>query len=66
MCKVLKISRSTHYKHLNKQPSKREIKNEKLKKQTLEIYEECNKTYGTPRIYKTLIGNIIVISLKRV
>jgi len=66
MCKVLKVSRSTYYKHLSMQPSKREIENEKLKEQILEIYEESDKTYGAPRIYKTLIGKGIVISLKRI
>ncbi|ERI92768.1 integrase core domain protein [Clostridiales bacterium oral taxon 876 str. F0540] len=65
MCKILKVSRSTYYKYLIRQPSKREIENEKIKEQILEIYEDSDKTYGAPRIYKALIDKGITISLKR-
>ena len=50
MARVLGVSRSGYYKWRKRGPSKREIYNEKLKKEILEIYEENFKIYGSPKI----------------
>jgi hypothetical protein len=37
MCKVLKVSRSSYYKHLSKKPSNREVENQMLGNEILDI-----------------------------
>jgi Transposase and inactivated derivatives len=65
MCNVLKVSRSSYYKHLNKKPSNREVENETIKEKIKEIYEYSDKRYGAVKIYKELLDKKIRISLKR-
>jgi transposase InsO family protein len=65
MCKVLKVSRSSYYKHLNKKPSNREIQNQTISQEILEIYRQSKRRYGAVKIYRCLIGKGIKISLKR-
>jgi len=52
MCKVLKVSRSSYYKHLNKKESKRSIKNRSLENEILNIYKASKSRYGAPKIYE--------------
>jgi len=65
MCKVLKVARSSYYKHLNKKPSKREIENQILRNEILDIYIDSKKRYGAPKINKVLMAHGLNISLKR-
>ena len=65
MCEVLKISRSSYYKYLNKKESKRNIENKFLKEQILEIYKDSKGRYGAPKIHEKLKSRNIFISLKR-
>ncbi|RBP38218.1 transposase InsO family protein [Garciella nitratireducens] len=65
MCKVLKVSRSSYYKYLNKKESKRSIENKYIKEKILEIYEDSKKRYGAPKINEKLKEENIHISLKR-
>ncbi|MCR2043040.1 IS3 family transposase [Anaerosalibacter massiliensis] len=65
MCKVLKVSRSSYYKHLNKKESKRSIENKFLEEQILNIYKANECRYGAPKIYEKLKTKGIFISLKR-
>lgn len=65
MCKVLKVSRSSYYKHLSKKPSNRELENQSISKEIMSIYKESKKRYGAIKIYRCLIGKKIKISLKR-
>ena len=48
MCKVLKVSRSSYYKHLHKKPSKHEVENQMLGNEILDIYMDSKKRYGGP------------------
>lgn len=66
MCKLLKVSRSSFYKFLNKKESKRSLENKQLKSKIIKIYEDSKKRYGAPKIHKTLKAENIHISLKRV
>ncbi|TDT45656.1 IS3 family transposase [Fonticella tunisiensis] len=66
MCRVLKLSRSSYYKHLNKVESKRSIENKRLKELIIKIYKDSKKRYGAPKIHKILISQGETISLKRV
>lgn len=65
MCKVLKVSRSSYYKHLNKKESKRSIENKYLENEILDIYKASKCRYGAPKIYEKLKSRNIFISLKR-
>lgn len=66
ICKVLKFPRSTYYKALNNNPSKRKEENEHLDKKIKSIYYESKKRYGAPKIHKVLISKGFKVSLKRV
>jgi len=50
MCKVLKVSRSSYYSWLKRNPSMRSIENQKLSDRIKEIYQLSRKTYGSPRV----------------
>ena len=50
MCKVLRVSRSSYYSWLTRNPSKRSIENQKLSDRIKEIYKLSKKTYGSPRV----------------
>lgn len=66
MCKILKVSRSSFYKFLNKKESKRSLENKQLKSKIIKIYDDSKKRYGAYKIHKTLKTKNIYISLKRV
>lgn len=65
MCKVLKVSRSSYYKYLNKKPSNRELENKKIEKAIINIHKESKNRYGAPKINEALKTLGIIISLKR-
>ena len=50
MCKVLRVSRSSYYSWLKRNPSIRSIENQKLSDRIKEIYKLSKKTYGSPRV----------------
>lgn len=62
MCKVFNVTKSGYYKHLNKQTSKRELRNIALKEQIQTIYYTSKCRYGSPRITKELNINGIIAS----
>lgn len=67
MCEVLKVSRSSFYKYLNKTESKRSVENKMYEEEILKIYKDSKGRYGAPKIHKVLReerGH--AISLKRV
>lgn len=54
MCQVLKVSTSGYYAWRGRPPSTREMANQKLIQKIEEVFEESNKTYGSPRVYQKL------------
>lgn len=65
MCKVLKVSRSSYYKYLNRKPSNRELENNKIEKEIVNIHKASKNRYGANKINESLKPLGITISLKR-
>ena len=55
MCKVLKINRSTYYKHLHWVPSNRAQETAELDEAIKEIFYDNKKRYGAPKIHNLLV-----------
>jgi transposase InsO family protein len=54
MCKVFKVTKSSYYQWLKNGPSERWQENEKLLSEIMDIFEESDGTYGSPRMIKEL------------
>ena len=65
MCKLLKVSRSSYYKYLNKKPSSRELENNEIEKEIINIHKASKNRYGAHKINESLKILGITISLKR-
>jgi putative transposase len=67
MCRVLGVSTSGFYAWRKRKPSKRSLKDSKLKALIIRIHRESRGTYGAPRIHAELkLGCGIRCSKKRV
>lgn len=66
MCKVLKLNRSTYYKHINHVESVREIESEHLCAEIKKIFYCSKRRYGAPKIHRVLLENGFNASIKRV
>lgn len=66
MCQVLGVSRSAYYEWKNRQPTKRDIENQRLVVQIRNIYFKSKKTYGSPRVTMELARQQIMASRPRV
>lgn len=54
VCRVLGVSRSGYYDWLERQPSARELANQKLLLAIAQVHEDSRQTYGSPRVTHTL------------
>jgi hypothetical protein len=54
MCKVFKVRKSSYYQWLKNGPSARWQENEKLLTEIMDIFEQSDSTYGSPRMTKEL------------
>ena len=50
MCRVLRVNRSTYYKHFNSEPANRTKENQEIAKTILHIYADYNKRLGAYKI----------------
>ena len=50
LCKVLRVNRSTYYKHFNSEPAQRTKENQNIKRIILQIYSDYNKCLGAYKI----------------
>jgi len=66
MCKVLRVSRSSYYSWLSRDPSKRFVENEELSNRIKKIYELSKRTYGSPRVTIKLQEEGFHVSRRRV
>ncbi|EAG5997008.1 IS3 family transposase, partial [Listeria monocytogenes] len=67
LCRALQVNRSTYYKFIQRQPSKRKQENQQLKKWILEIYSQAKKRFGAAKIQVVLKRDYgVSISLGRV
>jgi transposase InsO family protein len=65
MCKVLKVSRSSYYRYINKKPSNRELENEKIREKIIDIHKASKSCYGAHKINESLKALGITISIKK-
>ena len=54
MCRVLKVSRSGYYAWRRREPSRREIEDQRHAALIRDVHVESRGTYGSPRIYRSL------------
>ena len=54
LCRVLKVNRSSYYKHFYSPISKRELENQKLRTKILALYTASDKRLGVKKIKKRL------------
>jgi len=54
MCKILPIAPSTYYDIKTRPPSARELRDLKLEKEILRVYEENKSVYGVYKVYRQL------------
>jgi transposase InsO family protein len=66
MCKVFKVRKSSYYQWLRNGPSKRWQENEKLLTEIMDIFEDTNSTYGSPRMTKELRARGQIIGKNRI
>ena len=67
LCRVLRVNRSTYYKHFYSQPAPRIIENQEIRKHILQIYTDYDNSLGAYKIRRVLERDYgINISLGRV
>lgn len=66
MSMLFGVSRSGYYNWLKRGPSKRAMKNARLRKAIRQVWLDSNKRYGSPRIHQQLIAQGWSISRPRV
>lgn len=55
LCRVLRVNRSTYYKFLNHQPSKRDLLNRQIKQRIAELYARTDKCLGVHKLKLCLL-----------
>ena len=67
LCRVLRVSRSTYYKHFHHAPAPRTLENQKIRSAILELYAKSGKRFGAYKIRRRLsVEYGISISVGRV
>jgi len=67
LCRVLRVNRSTYYKHFRSEPAPRTLENQRLKSMILQIYAASGKRLGAYKIAAVLKRDYgIKISVGRV
>ena len=65
-CELLQVSRAAYYTHRTAGPSARERVDATLTEKIIEVHDESNGTYGTPRIHAELVDQGYRHSRKRI
>ena len=66
MCKVLRVSRSSYYSWLTRNPNRLIVENQELSDRIKKIYELSKRTYGSPRVTIKLHEEGFHVSRQRV
>ena len=66
MCRLLKVSSSGYYEWRTRKPSKRQQDNERLLNKIVDIHQDSDGVFGSPRIYEELQYEGETCSLNRV
>lgn len=54
LCRVLRVNRSTYYKHFHHAPAPRTLENQKIRSAILELYAKSGKRFGAYKIRQRL------------
>lgn len=65
-CELFKVSRTAYYERRNGQPCVRELADAELLEEIIEIHDESDGTYGSPRVTKELNHRGVVVGRRRV
>ncbi|NJN70718.1 MAG: IS3 family transposase [Nitrospira sp.] len=66
LCRVLEVSRSGFYAWLQRNPSRRELRDRQLRAEIAAIHKESRKTYGSPRVHAEFKARRVAVSRKRI
>jgi transposase InsO family protein len=66
MCKVFQVTKSSYYRWLKEGPSDRWQENEKLLVEIMDIFDETDSTYGSPRMTGELRARGWIVGKNRV
>lgn len=66
LCRVIELPRSTYYAWVNYQPSHRELANNELLNQIVDIHRRSRHTYGVPRVWGQLRNRDLRVGRHRV
>jgi len=66
MCRALKFPRSTYYKALVSEPSKKQLEYEEFSQKVILKFKECKQRYGAVKLQRALQADGIKCSVKRV
>ena len=66
LCKVLGVSKSGYYAWRHRPPSRRSEENKTLTQQIQTAFEQCRRSYGSPRIYTELQAQAVMCSENRI
>ena len=66
LCQVLAVSPSGYYAWRKRQPSRRQVENDRLTEAIRQIHQASYETYGSPRIHAELQQQGVVCNRKRV
>lgn len=65
-CRVLEVSASGFYDHVNRQPGPRQRRREQLARRVKRIHADSRGVYGSPRVFKQMKGEGEKVSRKTV
>ena len=65
-CRVLGVSPSGFYDHMNRQPGPRQRRREQLSGHIKRIHAQSRRTYGSPRVFKQLKQEGVAVGRKTV
>jgi len=66
LCRVLKVSSSGYYAWRSRKPSRRDLKDERLRPKIVEAFKTGRGTYGSPRVLSELLDQGIEVGRKHV
>jgi putative transposase len=66
LCRVLKVSSSGYYAWRSRKPSRRDLKDERLRPKIVEAFNTGRGTYGSPRVLSELMDQGIEVGRKHV
>ena len=66
LCRVIRVSKSGFYAWLSREPSLRELDDERLRPKIVDAFKVGRGTYGSPRVQSELVDQGIEVGRRRV